>query len=186
MLAYPGAHVEQVYGGAAAEREAKHVAASAKRAGEQGRAVYVSRCRCEGTLEHRVFDKHADPLDGCVRVRQLEALLRDVHAEAERAKQEQGQEHAAAGRKKSAKVAEFDDQDAREAEDQLGVLVNGAPPPEDDEEAMAEYDPLAGEGPIDFLMFKDWKAKFEEQKKERSNLGGAGGDDDDDADGEGD
>jgi hypothetical protein len=50
------------------------------------------------------------------------------------------------------------DQDARDAEDHLGILVNGAPPDEDDE-AAGDWDPLAGEGGIDYHMFNTWKVR---------------------------
>jgi len=171
-----------VWGGASAERQAKSKAKSAARAAEQGRVLYVNKCRCQGTLERRVFDKHLDPLDGKVRVRQLEALLREMHYEQQHASGGSAEEGEQTGKKPAVKATEFDYQDARDAEEHLGVIVNGAPPDEDVETVLVPWDPTAGEGGIDFPTFSAWKERHEEQKRERMSLGVADDDSDSDRD----
>lgn len=61
-------------GGPAAERNAKSHESSSNRAASLGMKKYVNRCRCQGTLERKVFDKYIDDLDGCIRLRQVCAL----------------------------------------------------------------------------------------------------------------
>lgn len=79
-------------------------------------------CNLQGTLERRIFDKYVDPLDGKIRCRQLETVLLDMHTEAAN-EMDAAEEKASGDAPKASKKAEFDPQDAREAEEALGALV---------------------------------------------------------------
>jgi len=161
---------KKVSGGPAAERAAKNEANSLARARALGMTQYVNRCRCQGTLERKVFDKYIDELDGCVRLRQLETMMLDMHKTEE--EDEIEREYKRTGKRPTSKKPDFDMQDAREAEEQLSVLVNGIP--DENVELDPLYDPLDSDEPIPYMMFHDWKKKHAELKKSRAaiELGG--------------
>jgi len=44
--------------------------------------------------------------------------------------------------------------------------------------SVFDFDPTVGEGGIDYLMFNDWKVKYDEQKRQRQALGAGPTEDD--------
>ena len=60
----PEQRARQAAASKAFEAEAKRAA----RAAELGEKRHVPRCRCQGTLQRKIFDKYVDPLDGMIRV----------------------------------------------------------------------------------------------------------------------
>jgi len=177
----PEQRARQAAASKAFEAEAKRAA----RAAELGKKRHVPRCRCQGTLQRKIFDKYVDPLDGMIRVRQLERVLKEMHEEDLLARADE-QERATGKRpkKNSHFWKPFDFQDAREAEGHLGMLVNGQDAGSDDDtdddeaegggaEAQKLGKHLTGDGGVDYVMFEDWKIKYEEEKKSRESLGAA-------------
>ena len=110
---------------------------------------------CQGTPERRIFDKFIDPLDGCIQVSQLEEILFELHNyhETERLN------NLGPG----AKRKEFDEQDAREAEDQLSYILK-------DRRREALLRGSGGGTGIDYSTFSEWKRKYEEQKESKNAL----------------
>ena len=110
---------------------------------------------CQGTPERRIFDKFIDPLDGCIQVSQLEEILFEMHNyhETERLN------NLGPG----AKRKEFDEQDAREAEDQLSYILK-------DRRREALLRGSGGGTGIDYSTFSEWKRKYEEQKESKNAL----------------
>jgi len=152
--------------GPAEQRAFDSATKSAARAAALGMKPYVNRCRCQSTPERRIFDKHIDPLDGRIRARQLATVLKEMHDTAQQAKIDAAM---GGGKKKPPKWVVFDEEDALQAEDTLGGMVNYKPPATDDDDEV-DFDPVAGDGGIDWFMFIDWKVKYEEQKKSRAAM----------------